>query len=181
MHKQTARSSKCKINFSPSILIQGTNHSQACTPPIYSTARRSVSCSDMCLLYNCLGLFMHTMYAGRVRKRNNKMCQSSRWGTNSFSPRQPPQMLSLSPLQLPPPIQQLWHSNIQARFQWQPALGLWAPVHACVPAVMCTYEMIRGPEWDGSCQTFMGDSSSFAEAIVLPASEANAVGKPLTW
>lgn len=111
------------------------------------TAGCSVSRSDMCLLYNCLCLFMHTMYARHVWKRNNKMCQSLHRGTNSFSPRQPPQMLTLS-LLLPPPIEQLWHSNIQARCRWQPGLCLWAPVHACIPAGMCTYEMIRGPKWD---------------------------------
>lgn len=127
---------------------------------------------------------MHTMYARRVWKRNNKMCQSLHRGTNSFSPRQPPQMLTLS-LLLPPPIEQLWHSNIQARCRWQPGLCLWAPVHACIPAGMCTYEMIRGPEWDralccSGCQAFIGDSSSFAEAILLLANVADAVGKPLT-
>lgn len=104
-------------------------------------------CSDMCLLYNCHRPFMHTIYLRRVWKRNNKMCQSPHRGTNSFPSLQPPQMLTLS-LLLPPPTERLWHSNIQARSQWQPVLCLCALEHACVPAGMCTYNMIRGPMWD---------------------------------
>lgn len=102
-------------------------------------------CSDMCLLYNCHRPFMHTIYLRRVWKRNNKMCQSPHRGTNSFLCLQPPQMLTLS-LLLPPPTERLWHSNIQARSQWQPVLC--ALVRARVPAGMCTYNMIRGPMWD---------------------------------
>lgn len=126
-----------------SVWIQGANQSGACGA---ARAPRCRSRSDVRLAFtiasapSCIRCMRR---GGRVRVREIIKCVSvSRRGTNSFSPRQPPQMLAL-----PPPHPSLNNSDIQI---FRRGVGD-STAHGCIPAAatsVCVWNDKKGPEWD---------------------------------